>query len=139
MMHARRIISGKRGFTLIEAMVLLVILSIVSVAAGIGLQSVIKAPTAADQIMAIDNFEVDTLEQWKVKTWAAMNPSSPYATPYSVSDTVTINGKNYTRMVVVSDADPASPESGGTPQPDFRRITVVINSQRMRTYVAKPN
>ena len=42
--------TGAEDLSMWQAMVLLVILSIVSVAAGIGLQSVIKAPTAADQI-----------------------------------------------------------------------------------------
>ena len=83
------------GFTLIEAMVLLVILSIVAVAAGVGLQAVAKVPTVADQIMALNNAAVDTMEQWKAKSWATMNPSSPFASPYSLTDTVTINGKSY--------------------------------------------
>jgi prepilin-type N-terminal cleavage/methylation domain-containing protein len=126
----------RRGFTLVEAMVLMVILSIVAVAAGVGLQAVAKVPTAVDQKMAINNAVVDYLEQWKAKSWATMNPSAP--ANYSVTDTVTVNGKSYSRTVLVENADPASPESGGTASLDFRRITVTVDATTMRCYVTKP-
>jgi len=129
---------SRRGFTLIEAMVLSVILSIIAVAAGVGLQAVAKVPSATDQIMALNNTAVDTLERWRAKSWSAMNPSSPFSSPYSLTDTVTVNGKSYSRTVTVTDADPASPESGGTARSDFRRITVTIGSLKMRTYVTNP-
>src|SRR4051812_4784975 len=92
-----------RGFTLVEAIVLLVIVSIVSVAAGVGLQAVAKVPTATDEIMAINNAAVDSMERWKAKSWATMNPSSPFSSPYSLTNTVTINGKSYSRTVNVAD------------------------------------
>ena len=105
------------------------ILSAVGVAAGIGIQAVAKEPGASNDILAINNAMVDTLEQWKAKPWASMT---------SQTDTVTINGKSYTRTITVAAADPASPESGGTPRADFNRITVQINGQTMGTYVINP-
>jgi hypothetical protein len=69
------------------------------------------------------------MEQWKAKAWASMT---------SQADSVTINGVSYARTITVASADPASPESGGTPQADFNRITVQIGSQSMRCYVINP-
>ena len=118
-----------RGFTLIEAMFLLVVLSIVAVGAGIGLQSVAKVPANTDQIMAINNAIVDSIEQWKAKAWASQ---------VSQTDAVTINNKSYTRTISVANADPSDPETGANTQADFHRITVQIGSQTMRSYVVQP-
>jgi hypothetical protein len=126
-----------RGLTLIEAMLLVVIMSIVAIGAGIGLQAVAKVPTATDDIMAVNARIVDTLETWRGKPWASM------VTPTPNPDTVTINGKSYDRTITVEDADPAATNDPDTfdpakVQPDFRRITVQIGSRRMRVYVAQP-
>lgn len=123
-----------RGLTLIEAMLLVVILSIVAVAAGVGLQAVAKVPAQTDRTLAINNALVDTLEQWRAKSWATMA---------SASDTVTVNSKPYARTITVEDADPTATNDPvtftvGNTKTDFRRITVTINGQMMRLYVAKP-
>jgi Tfp pilus assembly major pilin PilA len=118
-----------RGFTLIEAIVLVTVMSVVAVAAGVGLQAVAKVPTQTDATMGINNALVDAMEQWKAKSWATMASST---------GTVTVNGRSYTRTVTVADADPASPEGGGTAKADFRRITVTIGSQTLRSYATKP-
>ena len=118
-----------RGFTLIEAIVLLVILSIVAVSAGVGLQAVAKVPEGTDKMLAINNAVVDTMEQWKAKAWASQ---------VSQSDTVTINGVSYARTITVANADPADPENGANTQADFHRITVQIGSTSMRSYVINP-
>jgi Tfp pilus assembly protein PilE len=123
-----------RGLTLIEAMLLVIILSIVAVAAGVGLQAVAKVPAQTDLTLAINNALVDTLEQWRAKSWATMT---------SANDTVTINSKSYARAITVEDADPTATNdpttfTAGSTQTDFRRITATINGQIMRVYVAKP-
>jgi len=124
-----------RGLTLIEAMLLVVILSIVAVAAGVGLQAVAKVPAQTDRALAINNALVDTLEQWRAKPWASMVTPLP--------DTVIINSKPYTRTITIEDADPTATNDPATFTPanvktDFRRITVTINGQTMRVYVTMP-
>jgi type II secretory pathway pseudopilin PulG len=118
-----------RGLTLIEAMLLLVIMSIIAVSAGIGLQAVAKVPAKTDEMMAINNALVSTLEQWK---------ANPTTTIPTAPDTVTINGKTYTRVITVEYADPTSgtdPATFSTTKTDYYRISVTINGQTMRCYV----
>src|SRR3982751_6539177 len=69
-MHTRRKSAHPRppyGLTLVEAILLLVIVSIVAVAAGVGLQSVVKVPAKTDEMMAINNTLVSVMEQVKAK------------------------------------------------------------------------
>src|SRR3954468_191963 len=87
-MHTRRKTSHPPrppfGLTLVEAILLLVIVSIVAVAAGVGLQSVVKVPAKTDEMMAINNTLVSVLEQMKGKlstTW----PSTSASTSYTVT------------------------------------------------------
>jgi Tfp pilus assembly major pilin PilA len=121
--------TSSRGLTLVEAMFLMVIMSIVAVGAGIGLQSVAKVPTATDLVLATDNAILSTIEQWKSKPWASQ---------VSQSDTVTVNNKSLARTITVANADPSNPESGTNTQTDFHRITVQIGTRSMRVYVINP-
>jgi Tfp pilus assembly protein PilV len=139
-----------RGLTLIEAMLLVVIMSIVAVGAGVGLQAVAKVPTQTDDIMAQNNALVETLEDWKSKTWANMTVAptgmtilSTSATQTVLSGPVSINRKDFTRTVTVESADPAATTDPDTftaanLQSDFRRITAEINGRKMRVYVTQP-
>src|SRR3954467_13233961 len=83
-MHTRRKSSPPRppyGLTLVEAILLLVIVSIVAVAAGVGLQSVVKVPAKTDEMMAINNTLVSVMEQMKAKlltTWPSTSASTTY-------------------------------------------------------------
>lgn len=125
---------ARRGLTLVEAMLLVVIMSIVAMGAGIGLQAVAKVPTEADKTMAINAKLVDTLETWKSKSWSSMA---------SGGGTVTVNGKGYELKVTVENADPTATTDPATfdatkVQTDFRRITAEIDGRKMRVYVAQP-
>ena len=76
-----RMAKHPRALTLIEAMLLLVIISIVAVAAGVGLQAVAKVPANTDAYMAANNVAVSVLEQtcanlirnWPSATWGGAN------------------------------------------------------------------
>ncbi len=84
------------------------------------------------------------MEQWTAKSWSTMNPSSPFATPYSTSSTLTISGKSYSCSVTVADDDPSNPEGGVSIKTDFRKITVTCTpssggmTQSMVCYVTQP-
>jgi hypothetical protein len=138
-----------RALTLIEAMFLLVVLSIVAVAAGIGLQAVAKVPAYTNDIMSVDNVLVNVTEQTKaslVASWpsstfsgalyiagssytpsiAINNTAHDYGTPatyITVTSSLSINNKTYRLSMAVDQADPA----GGTAyKSDYYRVIVAV-------------
>jgi hypothetical protein len=140
-----------RALTLIEALLLLVIISIVAVAAGVGLQAVAKVPAATDNIMSINTVLVSVMEQthanlirnWPASTWGGPNCAffangisytppaniafrSSYTTPITGTSPkpLQINGKPYQVSLILATADPVNP-GGTSPQSDFIQITVV--------------
>src|SRR4051812_2134780 len=82
-MRMRRQPSHPYGLTLVEAMLLLTIVSIIAVAAGVGLQAVVKVPAKTDETMAVNNMLVSVMEQTKAnlqKSWPSANfNTSSYA------------------------------------------------------------
>jgi type II secretory pathway pseudopilin PulG len=76
MAHPFRYMHAKRGVTLVEAMLLLVIISVVAVAAGVGLQAVAKVPANTDEIMQVNNVIVSVMEQTKANLIRAGTSSS---------------------------------------------------------------
>jgi type II secretory pathway pseudopilin PulG len=119
-----------RGLTLIEAMLLLVIVSIVAVAAGVGMQAVAKVPAATDETMSINSTLVNVMEQVRgnlLRNWSSSNfNGSNYA--------LSINGTSYTPAgtTIGTTATPgtsySTPASGASPAP------VIINN---KTFVIK--
>ena len=61
-----------RGFTLIEAMLILVIMSVVALGAGIGLQSLARTPNGNEVALATDNAIVDRMEALRATDFAAL-------------------------------------------------------------------
>jgi len=114
-----------RGLSLLEALILVVIVSIVAVAAGVGLQSIVRIPPAMDSILAINRQMASDMDSMKATAWASMA---------SYSNTVTLNNKTYNRTVTVAQAD----ADGNGVDADFRQITVAIGGQSMTTYVTQP-
>jgi Tfp pilus assembly major pilin PilA len=139
------------GLTLVEAMLLLVIVSIVAVAAGVGLQAVVKVPAKTDGTMAINSALVSIMEQTQanlLKTWPGANfdganyqftvggstrtPANTVIGTYNAStgartgspfaaSSVSINNKSYQFTVYLDRADPAM---GTSYQTDFLCLCV---------------
>ncbi len=122
---AFRVSRFKTGFTLIEAMVLLVVLGIISVAASVGLAGISRAPYIDETQLGISNELVDKLEQLKGTAFASLA---------SGSDTTTVNGKSYTRTWTVANANP---DGTGT-KTDFDQVSVTINNQTLTTWITQP-
>jgi type II secretory pathway pseudopilin PulG len=145
----RRYRSG-RGLTLVEAVLLLTIVSAVAVGAGIGLQAVAKVPAVTESTMAVNAVAVNVLEQaranlvrnWPTDTWGGANhgllingasytPSagtalgSGYSTPIAGSNPspVMVNNRMYQLTLTLAPADPGV----GTAQADFMQVTVVVS------------
>ena len=82
-MRSRR---HRQGLTLVEAMLLLVIVSIVAVATGVGLQAVVKVPDTTNDMMTINNTLVNVLEQMEAQLTGSSPgwPSTSTTTAYSL-------------------------------------------------------
>ncbi len=117
-----------KGFTLMEAIFLTTIMSIVALGAGVGLQSTVRIPPAADKALAINRQIASAMEQVRATAWASM-------TVGTTTSNVTINGTSYSQSVTIAAAD-ANGDSVN--DADFRQITVAIGSQTQSTYVTQP-
>ena len=120
--------AGDRGFTLIEATILMVILSIVAVGAAVSLQALSRGPSANDLQLTINNVLIDKMEQLRALDFSAMTVGT------ALSDTVTVNGTTYVRRVTIALAD----ANGGGNDADFKQVTVSVNSQSLVTWVTQP-
>jgi hypothetical protein len=115
--------------TLLECVILLVTMSIVAVAAAVGLQSVAKVPAQSDDRLVINSKLIDCLEQMRAEPWSTMSAKAA-----SLSGNVTVRNKVYTRQVSVTAED----ADGGGVDSDFRRITATIGSHSMSVYATQP-
>jgi prepilin-type N-terminal cleavage/methylation domain-containing protein len=120
----------RAGLTLLECMIVLVVMSIVAVAAGVGLQGVAKVPTQTDDRMVINFKLIDCLEQMRCEPWATMASKAA-----SLSTNVTVGSKVYPRVVTVANDDA---DGDGNADSDFRKITATIGSESMSVYETLP-
>ena len=118
-----------RGFSLVEAMLALTILTIVYLGFGIGMQSVIHVPAAVDVRLETHSRLVEKMEDLLSQPFATLGAN------VGLSDTVTINGKSYPRTVTVVKADA---DVSGSLDADFLEITVTINGQYLQTRLTQP-
>ena len=127
------------AFTLIEALILLVVLSIVAVGAAVGLQSTVKVPAQTDRVLAVSAELTSEIENWRALAFA--NAPWPAVLPYSVNDTVTlsIGGRQVgcSRTTNIQKWDPNNLGSNTSPQNDFVRVQVVIDGQSLECYLSK--
>ncbi len=121
----------RRGFTLIEAMLLVVVLAIVATATGAILMAAIKAPAVNNTNLSIDTALKSKMEYLEAQKFANLTVGSPS----TLSDTVTIGGTVYPRTVNISLADP---NGGSNPQPNFKLVQVQIGGQSLYTLVTNP-
>lgn len=120
----------RSGFTLIEALLLVVILGIVGLAAGVGLQSVAKTPTQTNQQLAISAECVNRMEQMRATPFTGLAAKAT-----ALSGNVSINGQTYTCTVSAASADA---DGSGTNDTDYDKITVTIGAQSLTCYVTQP-
>ncbi|MGN6368983.1 MAG: PulJ/GspJ family protein [Phycisphaerae bacterium] len=132
--------TAPRGFTLIEAMILLVVVSIVAVGAAVGLQSTVKVPDQTERFLVISSELTSEMETWRSVAFG--DPPWPSSLPYSASDTVTLSvgGGSITcnRTVNIRKWDPDHLSTNTTPQDDFVRVQISIDGQSLDCYFSKP-
>lgn len=119
----------QRGVTLPEAMILVLILALVAVAAGTGLQAVVKTPAANDMVLSISNALASKMEEARALGFSGLTVGN------TLSDTVTLNGTTYARTVTVAlyDAD-----GNGTADADCIQITVSGGGQTISSLMVQP-
>lgn len=131
-----------RGVTLLEAILLITILSIVGLGVGIGLQSSARVADVNDQALVLSTELMSEMETWAALAWTS-NTAWPTVFPYTpAADTVTlkIGGQNvtYARSVNIKNWDPNNLISNTSPKADFVRVQITINGQKLERYFAKP-
>jgi hypothetical protein len=131
MKRGKKISGAGRGLTIVESMMLLVTMSIIAVAAGVGLQAVAKVPGQTDDMLAVNAAVIDRMERMRAEPWATMGTKATALT--NTSPGISINNKYYPCTVTKTDIDPDG--SGAT---DFRMISVTIGSQTMSVYACSP-
>jgi len=133
--------ANPRGFTLIESLVIIVILSIVGVGVGVGLQSSTKLPEATDRALALSAELNSELEAWKAVAWTSS--TWPTILPYSKNDTVTINVDSqaitYPRTISIAKWDPNNLSTNTSPQTNFVQVSVTVNGETLLCYLTNPN
>ncbi len=131
----------RRGLTLIEASLMIVVVSIVCVAVAAGLQSVSAAPEINDRAQAISSELNSELENWRAVAFGAS--PWPSTLPYTSTDTVTlsIGGQQlkYARTTSIQKWDPNNLATNASPQTDFVQVKVTINSQSLAAYITGLN
>jgi type II secretory pathway pseudopilin PulG len=129
--HRRR--NHRPALTLVEAIIMVMILGIVSVGVGVGLQSATRITYATDTRLATHTRLLEKLEairdaSFTQLTAAIGNQSNAFC------DTVILDGKTLDRTVAVSYFD----VNGGGAETDIVQVTVTIDSQSMKTLVCQP-
>ena len=117
-----------KGFTLIEALILLVVLSIVAIAAGAALTRLADNPEGNDFQLAVNTAIVSKMEEGVPSAFTSLTVGT------SLSDTCTINGTSYPRTVTIAQANP----NGGGNVSSFLQITVAVNGKSITTLVSQP-
>jgi prepilin-type N-terminal cleavage/methylation domain-containing protein len=124
---------GRRGFSLIESMMAMVILSIVGIGAGVGLQSMAGSSSAIED-------RVWTAQQMSAKLENLRDLA--YASQLSGSSTSDADrsGSTYLISWIVVEIDPAAPTASpptAKTNSGLKQITLTMNGQSLVTWVSQ--
>lgn len=122
---------ARRGFSLIEVLVLVVVIGIVGAAAGRTLQMVAATPVQNDRMFQIETQLISKMEYLRSLPFDSIAVGSPNS---MLSDNVTIAGTYHPRLVNVTLADG---DGNGSVDSDFKQITVTCGSQSVSTLIAR--
>jgi hypothetical protein len=127
--HGTRNRHWRRGLSLLEAMMMVVIMGVVSLGFGIALQSNARVPAVVDKWLAIHTYLVDKMEDLASLNYATL------AAANGTTDTVNVWGQNLARTVTVQNVDG---DGNGSVDSDFIEVKVTIGDQYLKTRVAQP-
>jgi hypothetical protein len=128
------------ALTLIEAILLLTTMSVVAVGVAVGFQATADVPPQSDQSGAISIELASEMDYWRAVAWGGS--PWPGSLPSTVNDTVTlgIGGRSVTcnRVTTIQRWDPSNIAGNSSPQSDFVRVQITINSQALTAYLTNP-
>jgi prepilin-type N-terminal cleavage/methylation domain-containing protein len=120
----------KRGFSLMEVLMLVAILGIVGAAAGKALTAMAKIPGQTDVSYQLETRLVSKLEQIRALPFDSVAVGSPNST---LSDTVVVSNTTYPRTVTVDFADG---DGNGSADSTFKQITVTCAGRSVSTLIS---
>ena len=127
-----------RGFTLLEALLLVVILGISGAAIGRALAAMTKSPEQNNNRLATDAALLDKMESLRATPWAqlaadATNSSSAFTDTVSLSDT----SLTVTRTVYIIYIDPATLNPSGSAT-HMLEVNVTIGNDTLTDMLNQP-
>jgi Tfp pilus assembly protein PilV len=124
----------QRAISLLEAVILVLVLGIIGVGAGVGLQAAVRVPAAVDDRLTINALLVQRMEEISQISFASLAAGKDDA-GIPLSDSVLFKGRSLNRTVAVAKIDG---DADGVIDPDLLEITVSLNGQTLKTRVCKP-
>jgi hypothetical protein len=125
---------------LIESILLTLILGIVGVGVGTGMQSAFDFPEATERAVAISTELKSEGENWRAVAFGAS--PWPSSLPYNSTDTVTLSiagqSTTYSRTTSIQNWDPNNLVSNASPQTDFVRVQITINGVAYVIFLTSP-
>jgi prepilin-type N-terminal cleavage/methylation domain-containing protein len=126
-----KISSKKRGFSLMEVLMLVAILGIVGAAAGRALISMGKVPGQTDLSYQLETRLISKLEEIRALHFDTVAVGSPNPT---LSDYVGVSGVSYPRTVTVVLADG---DGNGSADATFKQVTVTLAGRSISTLISR--
>ena len=121
---------NKRGFSLMEVLLLVAILGIVGAGAGKALTSIAKVPGQTDLSYQLETRLISKLEQIRSLPF----DSVPIGSPSTLSDTVQVSNTTYPRTVTVDYADG---DGNGSADLTIKQVTVTCAGRTISTLISK--
>jgi prepilin-type N-terminal cleavage/methylation domain-containing protein len=129
------LLTTQQGFTLMEALLSLTLVSIVAVPLLMGLTGTASSVGIREEQTALANAARGKMEEILAMGFANIPLSAPPGTPNALSDQVTIRGKSVSRNVIVDLADGDLPPDGLV-DAGFKRILIAVGGFELHSYIA---
>ncbi len=133
--HPRR--PRRRAFTLLEALVLLTVFTIVAIGVSVGLQAAADTTAATDRALAISTELISEAEAWRAIAFTGA--AWPASVPYTLTDTVTMSigggNRTFNRTTTIKNWDPANLTTNASPQSNFVQLQITIDGQTLTVYL----
>ena len=125
-----------RGFTLLEALLLVTVLAITGVATGRALTSMIHSPKQNDSDLSIETALLDKMEFLHSLSFATL-AAEVGKSQSAYTDNVTISGASSARVVSVAYIVPSTGAVSGSPT-NMLQLAVSLNGKSFVTLVNQP-
>jgi len=129
-----------RGFTLLEALLLLSIFSVAALGVSVGLQTAVDTSVTADRTLAVTTELTSEADNWRGVAFGGA--PWPASLPYSLTDTVTLSlggvNRTFSRVTTIANWDPNNIGSNASPQSNFVQIQITIDGRTLTFYLCNP-